>query len=171
MSFPLGRSALVRIAPFALFVLLLWVRGAMREGAAFDARWVYGIGVLLCAAALLAFWREYGEFARQNLPTPGEAALAAVVGGVVFVLWITLDAPWTLQPQDVRRSIPTLRIRQRFIGFRLMPAYSALNSPFREEISMGTRMSLGIGVFMTWRSNQAFDSGRAKGRRADRRCR
>jgi CAAX prenyl protease-like protein len=94
MSFPLGRSALVRIAPFALFVLLLWVRGAMRESAAFDARWVYGIGVLLCAAALLAFWREYGEFARQNLPTPGEAALAAVVGGVVFVLWITLDAPW-----------------------------------------------------------------------------
>jgi CAAX prenyl protease-like protein len=94
MNLPLSRSALVRVAPFAVFMLLLGVRGALPAGGDFDARWVYGLGVALTGAVLLWFRQEYGEFARQNLPTAAEAALAVAVGALVFWLWIVLDAPW-----------------------------------------------------------------------------
>jgi CAAX prenyl protease-like protein len=94
MTLPVSRSAWVRIAPFALFMLLLAVRGALPEAGSVDARWVYGVSVLLVGGVLFALRREYGELARQNLPTAPEAALAALVGAVVFGLWIVLDAPW-----------------------------------------------------------------------------
>jgi hypothetical protein len=94
MTPTLSRSALVRVAPFALFMLLLGVRGALPADAGFDARWIYGLGVLLVGAVLLWFRREYGELARQNLPTAAEAALAVAVGVVVCWLWVVLDAPW-----------------------------------------------------------------------------
>ena len=95
MTFSLSRSAWVRIAPFALFMVLLAVRGAVPDDLGwFDPRWVYGVTVLLCGGLLLWFRREYGELARQNLPTLGEAALAVAVGVAVFWLWIVLDAPW-----------------------------------------------------------------------------
>jgi uncharacterized protein len=87
-------SAWARIAPFAAFMLLLAARGAWPGDAGFDGRWVYGLGVLFTGALLLWFRREYGELARQNRPTLAEVALAVVVGGVVFGLWIALDAPW-----------------------------------------------------------------------------
>ena len=94
MTFPLSRSALARVAPFAIFMLLLAVRGALPADGGFDARWIYGLGVLLTGALLLWFRREYGELARQNRPTLAEAALAIVVGAVVCGLWVVLDAPW-----------------------------------------------------------------------------
>ncbi len=90
----LSRSALVRIAPFAVFMLLLAVRGAVPDGAGFDARWLYAVGVALTGGLLWRFRREYGELARQNRPTVPEAALAVAVGAAVFWLWILLDAPW-----------------------------------------------------------------------------
>ena len=90
----MSRSALVRVAPFAVFMLMLGLRGALPADGAFDARWVYGLGVLLTGAVLLLFRREYGELSRQNRPTMAEAALAVAVGVIVFALWITLDAPW-----------------------------------------------------------------------------
>jgi CAAX prenyl protease-like protein len=94
MTPALSRSALVRIAPFAVFMLLLVVRGSLPPSGGFDARWVYGVGLLLTGGLLLGFRREYGELARQNWPTGPEAALAAAVGAAVFWLWILLDAPW-----------------------------------------------------------------------------
>jgi uncharacterized protein len=94
MTLPFSRSALVRIAPFAAFMLLLAVRGSLPAGGDFDARWVYGLGVLLTGALLLRFRHEYGELARQNRPTLREAGLAVAVGAAVCGLWIRLDAPW-----------------------------------------------------------------------------
>ncbi len=92
----LSREALIRIAPFALFMVLLALRGAApvdgRWG--FDPRWLYAASVLGCAALLAVFWREYGELARQTLPDAREALLAIGAGLVVFALWIHLDAPW-----------------------------------------------------------------------------
>ncbi len=106
MTFSLSRSAVVRIAPFALFMLLLAVRGALPEGLGFDPRWVYGVTVLFCGGLLLWFRREYGELARQNLPTLAETALAVVVGLAVFWLWITLDAPWMRFDKPTAYFIP-----------------------------------------------------------------
>jgi len=94
VTLTLSRSAWVRIAPFALFMLLLAVRGALPASGALDARWIYGVSVLLVGGLLIAFRREYGELARQNLPTAAEVALAAFVGALVFCLWVVLDAPW-----------------------------------------------------------------------------
>jgi len=91
-----SRDALIRIAPFALFMALLVVRGAAPADGAwgFDTRWLYGIQVLAVAALLAWFWREYGELSRQTLPEARETLLAAAVGLALFVLWIHLDAPW-----------------------------------------------------------------------------
>jgi len=106
MLVSLSRSALVRIAPFALFMALLAVRGALPAGAPFDPRWVYAVSVLLVGGLLWRFWPEYGELARQNLPSVAEAVQAVVVGLVVFVLWIALDAPWMQISEPTARFVP-----------------------------------------------------------------
>ena len=92
----LSQAALVRIAPFALFMLLLAVRGAAPAGGSwgFDPRWLYGVSVLTVGALLAWFWRDYGELVKQLAPTTREISWALAVGLVVFWLWIHLDAPW-----------------------------------------------------------------------------
>ncbi len=90
------RAALVRAAPFGLFMALLFLRQMAPTDASwgFDTRWLYGLQVLLVGGLLLAWWRDYGELGRQSLPTAREAVLAVAVGAAVFALWIHLDAPW-----------------------------------------------------------------------------
>jgi CAAX prenyl protease-like protein len=92
----LSQAALARIAPFALFMLLLALRGAAPADGSwgFDPRWLYALSVLASGALLLAWRREFGELARQTQPDAREVALAAAVGLLVFVLWISLTAPW-----------------------------------------------------------------------------
>ena len=92
----LNRSALVRIAPFAVFMLLLALRGAVPADGSWgiDGRWLYGLTVLVVGGMLIYWRREWGELSRQNLPTASEWAVAVAVGLAVFVLWIQLDAPW-----------------------------------------------------------------------------
>jgi CAAX prenyl protease-like protein len=133
----LSRNALVRIAPFALFMALLALRGAAPDDGSwgFDARWLYGLTVLLVGGLLLFWRREYGELALQNAPDPREWLLAVVVGVVVFGLWISLDAPAlrlgqeaaTFRPLDAegRRDWPLIAVRW---------AGAALLVPVMEEI-------------------------------------
>jgi CAAX prenyl protease-like protein len=92
----LNRAAIVRIAPFALFMLLPALAGiAPADGAwGFDPRWAYGISVLLVAALMFWWRREYGELFAQTVPSWRETALAAATGVAVFWLWIQLDEPW-----------------------------------------------------------------------------
>jgi hypothetical protein len=94
--FSLSRAAWVRIAPFALFMALLALRGAAPADSSwgFDTRWLYGLTVLAVGALLALWWREYGELARQAWPDARETLVAVAVGLAVFVLWIQLDAPW-----------------------------------------------------------------------------
>ncbi len=91
-----SRPALVRIAPFALFMALLIARSlAPADGAwGFDPQWLYGLSVVGTGALLALFWREYGELARQTLPDARQGLMAVAAGLLVFVLWIQLDAPW-----------------------------------------------------------------------------
>jgi uncharacterized protein len=88
------RSALVRCAPFALFMVLLAARGWLPSIDGVDARWIYAVSVVATGALLAGFWREYGELARANAPSGSEALLGAATGIVVFALWIHLDAAW-----------------------------------------------------------------------------
>ncbi|RQP24612.1 CAAX prenyl protease-related protein [Piscinibacter terrae] len=93
MGFTLSRGAIARIAPFVLFMVLLFARGNVPQAMLpFDVRWIYGIAVLAVGGLVLWFWREYGELDRQNLPSLQETSIAVLVGVAVFVLWINLDA-------------------------------------------------------------------------------
>jgi CAAX prenyl protease-like protein len=129
MALSLSRAAFVRITPFALFMLLLFVRGSLPDVApAIDPRWVYGWTIVLVGGLLLWFWREYGELASQNLPTLKETLLAIGVGAVVFVLWIHLDAPMfrisdptaSFRPVDAQGNLQWPLIAVRWVGATLL---------------------------------------------------
>lgn len=135
MPFQLSRAALARIVPFALFMVLLAVRGALPEDSAFDPRWVYGLTVLLVGAALFHFRREYAELARHSLPSAVEWLWAIAVGVLVFALWIALDAPWMVlgeasagfRPVDEAGRLDWPLIVTRWVG-------AALLVPVMEEL-------------------------------------
>ena len=59
----------VRAVPFVVFMALLALRGAWPAGHAIDARWLYGLGVVLVGALLLWWRRDYSELARPLAPT------------------------------------------------------------------------------------------------------
>lgn len=88
------RASVVRVAPFAVFIALLALRGVWPADAALDPRWLYGAGVAAVGALLLWWRREYAELSAQLAPNLREALLAVAVGLAVFALWIRLDAPW-----------------------------------------------------------------------------
>ncbi len=130
MALPLSRAALVRVVPFAAFMVLLAVRGAVPEDGSWgiDPRWLYGVTVLVVGGLLAWFWREYGELVSQSLPTLAEAALAGAVGLVVFGLWINLDAPWMrlgepsagFVPKDASGQLLWPLIAVRWVGASLL---------------------------------------------------
>jgi uncharacterized protein len=96
MALNFSRSALVRVLPFVAFMALLALRGAAPADGSwgFDTRWLYAAQVVVPGAMLAWWWREYGELSLHNAPTLLEGLTAVAVGLVVFVLWISLDAPW-----------------------------------------------------------------------------
>lgn len=130
MALPVSRDTLVRVAPFALFMALLALRGAAPDDGAwgFDTRWLYGAGVVAVGALLAWCWREYGELARQTLPEAREVALAVAVGLAVFALWIRLDAPWMsigtpaadFRPTDAGGTIDWPLAATRWLGATLL---------------------------------------------------
>jgi len=133
----LSLAARARVIPFAVFMLLLALRGAVSDGgfSDIDARWLYGAAVVI-VGTLLLFWRsEYGELAAQNAPTLRDLGLAAVVGLAVFGLWINLTAPWMQIGEPSAKYVPVAadgelmwaRVVTRFIG-------AALLVPVMEEL-------------------------------------
>lgn len=130
MALPLSRAALARVVPFAVFMVLLVLRGTLPAGASdvLDPRWVYGISVLLVGGLLAWYWREYGELVRQTWPSGGELLLSFAAGLVVFVLWVGLDAPWmrigeataSFVPTDAQGQLLWPLIAVRWIGATLL---------------------------------------------------
>lgn len=90
------RAALLRSAPYALFIALLALRGiAPADGHwGFDPRWLHPLSTLLAATMLIVWRREFGELAPQTLPSARQALAAVAVGAAVFGAWIVLDEPW-----------------------------------------------------------------------------
>ncbi len=133
----LSRAALVRLLPFVAFMAVLALRGmALADGSwGFDARWLYGLNLVVVGGMLLAWRPEYGELAWQNRPTLAEAAVAVAVGLAVFVLWIGLDAPWMQIGQPTAGFVPVDaqgRLEAPLIALRLLGA--ALLVPVMEEL-------------------------------------
>lgn len=137
MALPLSRAALVRCIPFATFMVLLAVRGAVPADGSWgvDPRWIYGLTVVVVGGLLFAFRREYGELFVQTRPTSVEAALAIGVGLIVFGLWFNLDAPWmqigtasaSFVPVDAQGNLIWPLIVFRWLG-------AALLVPLMEEL-------------------------------------
>ncbi len=137
MDLQLNRAALARILPFVAFMLLLAARGAVPADGSWgiDPRWIYGITVLLVGGLLARFWREYGELVRQTWPSAPEIALAVATGGVVFALWINLDARWmtigsptaSFLPLDPQGALIWPLVVVRWVG-------AALVVPVMEEL-------------------------------------
>ncbi len=154
MALPLSRAALARVVPFAAFMLLLALRGALPADGSWgiDPRWVYGITVLVVGALLAWWWREYGELSNQLLPTLKEAALAVLVGVAVFGLWINLDAPWmkigdataAFIPVDAKGQLMWPLLAVRWVG-------AALLVPVMEELFWRS-------FLMRWVENAQFES-------------
>jgi CAAX prenyl protease-like protein len=96
MNLPFSRAALVRVAPFVAFMAALALRMAAPDdgGWGFDTRWLYALQVVVPAAMLAWWWREYGELSAQTWPDASQWLLAVAAGVGVFVLWVNLDAPW-----------------------------------------------------------------------------
>ena len=130
MALSIRRPAWVRIAPFALFMALLVVRGAAPADGSWgiDPRWIYAVGVVLVGALVAYCWREYGELARQTWPEARELLLAVAVGLAVFGLWIQLDAGWMTIGEPAAKYVPLTqagalewpRIVVRWIGAALL---------------------------------------------------
>jgi CAAX prenyl protease-like protein len=151
MILRLRRSIAVRGLPFALFMLLLGLRGSV-EMLGFDARWIYGLSLVTVGALLIRWWPEYGELAPANAPTLREGLLAVVVGLVVFGLWISLDAPAlqighptaSFKPLDAQGHLDVGLIGVRWIG-------AALLVPVMEELFWRS-------FLMRWVQQSAFDA-------------
>jgi uncharacterized protein len=154
MALSFSRAAVARIVPFAAFMALLAVRGAVPVDGSWgiDPRWVYGVTVLVVGGLLAYFWREYGELVAQTRPTLAEAGLAVFVGLVVFVLWIQLDAPWmtigspsaSFLPLDAQGQLIWPLVIVRWIG-------AALIVPVMEELFWRS-------FLMRWIQNPQFES-------------
>lgn len=125
-----------RVAPFALFMVLLALRGALpAQSTLFDARWLYAVAVASVGALLLAWRREYGELDRQNAPTATETLAAAAAGVVVFGVWITLDGPSLRIGEPTARFVPLDedgRVEWPLVAVRAVGA--ALVVPVMEEL-------------------------------------
>ena len=137
----ISRAALLRIAPFALFILLLAVRGAVPEDSSIgiDSRWLYGASVLLVAGLLLWFRREYGELVTQTWPIAGEMLLAVVTGVAVFAVWTSLDFPW-------------MRLGEATAGFRPVDAQGQVIWPLAASRWLGATLLVPVMEELFWRS-------------------
>ncbi|MDE2400048.1 MAG: CAAX prenyl protease-related protein [Burkholderiales bacterium] len=130
MASYLSRASLARVVPFVLFMILLAARGHWPQAGlmGLDARWVYGVSVLLVSGSLLFFWRDYAELAWASRPSVKELLLAMLVGVVVFELWIHLAEPWmvlgeataSFHPVDSEGRIEWDLVVVRWVGATLM---------------------------------------------------
>jgi len=133
-------AAWPRVVPFAAFLALLAIRGALPDDApALLPDWtlseaLYAIQAGLAAALLLMYRRQFVELAVWPRVV-SDWLLAVVTGVVVFVLWINLDASWMRLGEPVAGFVPLAAdgsIRWDQVAVRI--AGAALVVPLIEEL-------------------------------------
>jgi CAAX prenyl protease-like protein len=142
------RAALVRCAPFVLFMALLALRGAVGNHGA-GAPWLYALNLPLVGGLLWAWRREYAEL--RERPALREAGLSVAVGLGVFGLWIHLDAPWMQIGEATAAFVPVDsagRLDWALVALRWLGA--ALLVPVMEELFWR-------GFLMRWLERSGFE--------------
>jgi len=129
---------MVRVAPFAIFIVFIAVSSLVPEigpqQAAWDLRWLDVLRAATVAAALIFFWRSYGELGVPGDVKPRQWLLAIGCGLAVFVVWIHFDDGWAVLGR-LEGFDPTGadgEIRLTLAGLRL--AESVLVVPVMEEL-------------------------------------
>src|SRR2546426_10658300 len=83
---------MVRVAPFAIFIVFIAVSSLVPEigpqQAAWDLRWLDVLRAASVAAALIFFWRSYGELGVPGDVKPRQWLLAIGCGLAGFVVWV-----------------------------------------------------------------------------------
>ena len=131
----LERPGLLRSLPFGLYIGLLALDPVLRPllPAGLDPRWLYGIRVGLVLIALILLWPRYRELTGASSVKGIEWALGAVVGAVVFVLWVNLDFhPLALPPGEGFDPRSGGELHLGLVAVRL--AGAALIVPVMEEL-------------------------------------
>jgi CAAX prenyl protease-like protein len=131
-------AVLVRALPFALFIALLAVRGAlapaMEVASAPDLRWIYALQVAVAAVPLFLWRLHYGEL--SEVPrSPGSWAISVVTGVAIFLLWIAPLPGWTRVGSPVATFVPLDvhgAIRWDLVAVRI--AGAVLVVPVMEEL-------------------------------------
>lgn len=140
MSSLLPRAAWLRILPFAVFIAILALRGALQspDGGVGEA-WtlgeaLYAVQAGLAAVLVLVAWRQFSELA--TWPRQAQAWLLTLLVGVgVFILWIVLDEPWMRIGEPATTFVPVAAdgsLRWDKIAVRLVGA--VLVVPVIEEL-------------------------------------
>lgn len=88
------RPAIVRAAPFALFIAFLALQPYLER--VFDSRWLVVSRGIAVAVVLACLWRHYEELRREQLRASAADWLLAIAVGIgIFFLWIAFSAGWS----------------------------------------------------------------------------
>ncbi len=130
----LDPAALIRIAPFALYIAFIALRPAFSEilGPALPWSYAVQIGAVMVALAWAMprceeLWRDAGVSLQQ-------AAIAIAVGLAVFLAWIRLDLPWLSFGQDASLVPPVIDGTPDYAWLIIRVFGSALVVPVMEEL-------------------------------------
>jgi CAAX prenyl protease-like protein len=94
-----------RLLPFAAFIALLAIRGALGDGNDQFSLWLYALQAGLPAVLLTLLWPRFSELAVT--PRGGGRWFAAVVLGLaVFLFWIHATEPWMRLGQPLTSFVP-----------------------------------------------------------------
>ena len=89
------RTVLARALPFAVFILFLALHSQLAsffQWMQIDIKWLYVIRVLLAAALIAFFWRDYVELKQK--PAAGDFLYAGIAGLLVLIIWIFPYPDW-----------------------------------------------------------------------------
>jgi uncharacterized protein len=132
MTSRMPRGSVQRVLPFAAFMVVLALRGAIGGDA---GAWLYALQAGLAAALLAWWWRDYAELGAGSALSLRAWVLSAAVGLAVLGLWLVLDARWmrlgepgaVFAPVDAQGELRWGLIAIRWIG-------AALVVPVMEEL-------------------------------------
>ena len=135
-------GALPRVLPFAIYLFFLalaegiaWVSAHLSAPATLRANlWIYPLKTAAVLAVLVYFWPCYDELNVKRTVKPRDVLLAAVIGVMVYMLWVRMDWPWATQgqPGGYNPLLAGDRMEKVLVAVRLLGAVIVV--PVMEEL-------------------------------------